>query len=110
MLIVGGRGSDYPGAGRVPGGVVRIHYIYTHREGEDGYPATPRVSPWAIVRRPYRPGGVPDLIRAVGPFVGAYRIRPSPYPVAESFAPVGAFGGAYAIRPYEGCRVMANYQ
>ena len=80
-------------------------YIYT-QEG-DGYPAPPR----GCAHRPgFRPGlssGAPtgrirvptkSPIRAVGPFVGAYRIRPSPYPVAESFAPIGAFGGRFLGR------------
>ena len=41
-----------------------------------------------------------SMITRVGnPPVGAYRIRPSPYPVAGSFAPVEAFVWRMRVRP-----------
>ena len=84
--------------------------------GWGGFP--PRVSPWAIVQRPYRPPWVPSVrgrrgARAYAPactrphsgefidhglmvmgwgMVGAHAHTPHRYPASErSFAPVGAF-------------------
>ena len=57
----------------------------------------PRVSPWAMVHRAYSPAGYVPF-GPVGPFGGAYSIRP--YTGYVYSAPFGSVWWAYAIRPY----------